>query len=159
MRAHLRRLRAQFPAWRVPEDGAVPPVGQLPRARRNLLDDLNSGCTGDVAVDACGMLRCAEVEGSWGAGSTYVEETDNRRCSICLDKFVCGQYARSLPCSHTFHVQCIDMWLTTQSHACPEDGLPVLPEVVEEDGGAPEATNGGDTSRSELSSHAHHLSD
>ena len=44
----------------------------------------------------------------------------DRTCSICLEKFVVGQLARSLPCSHIFHAECIDSWLTQSSRACPE---------------------------------------
>ena len=62
------------------------------------------------------------------APSSALEGGDEQRCSICLEKFVCGQMARSLPCSHFFHAHCIDAWLTQSSRACPEDGLPVLPE-------------------------------
>ena len=69
-------------------------------------------------------------------------DDDDRRCSICLEKFVCGQYARSLPCSHTFHTHCIDAWLTTQARSCPEDGLPVLPELEDSAGVSPRAAEG-----------------
>ncbi len=52
-----------------------------------------------------------------------------RTCSICLEKFLPGQLVRSLPCSHVFHQDCIDSWLTKSSRACPEDQIPVLGEV------------------------------
>ncbi|CAN6935225.1 unnamed protein product [Brassica oleracea] len=40
-------------------------------------------------------------------------------CAICLSELVKGDKARLLPkCSHSFHVECIDMWF--QSHStCP----------------------------------------
>ena len=41
-----------------------------------------------------------------------------RTCSICLEKFAAGQLARSLPCSHIFHAECIDPWLR-QARTCP----------------------------------------
>ena len=40
--------------------------------------------------------------------------------------------ARTLPCKHFYHQQCIDLWLTQSSNVCPQDSLPVLPE--EDDG-------------------------
>ena len=52
----------------------------------------------------------------------------DRVCSICLEKFLPGQLVRSLPCSHVFHQECIDSWLTQSSRACPEDNIPVLSE-------------------------------
>lgn len=33
------------------------------------------------------------------------------QCSICLEEFVKGAETRLLPCSHRFHMQCIDVWL------------------------------------------------
>jgi len=43
------------------------------------------------------------------------------RCYICLERFVGGQLARTLPCGHYFHVACIDPWLTNNSVVCPVD--------------------------------------
>ncbi|CAH8359306.1 unnamed protein product [Eruca vesicaria subsp. sativa] len=44
---------------------------------------------------------------------------DGLECAICLSELVKGDKARLLPkCSHSFHVECIDMWF--QSHStCP----------------------------------------
>ncbi|CAN7130127.1 unnamed protein product [Brassica rapa subsp. narinosa] len=44
---------------------------------------------------------------------------DGLECAICLSELVKGDEARLLPkCSHSFHVECIDMWF--QSHStCP----------------------------------------
>ena len=38
-----------------------------------------------------------------------------------------------MTCKHTFHAECIDAWLTTSSHKCPQDGLPVFPELAGDD--------------------------
>uniref|UniRef100_A0A1J3DVZ3 RING-type E3 ubiquitin transferase n=1 Tax=Noccaea caerulescens TaxID=107243 RepID=A0A1J3DVZ3_NOCCA len=44
---------------------------------------------------------------------------DGLECAICLSELVKGDKSRLLPkCSHSFHVECIDMWF--QSHStCP----------------------------------------
>lgn len=33
------------------------------------------------------------------------------QCSICLEDFVVGSEVRTLPCTHFFHLSCIDTWL------------------------------------------------
>jgi len=60
------------------------------------------------------------------------EETEEQQptCSICLCDLMPGEIARTLPCKHLFHAACIDAWLTENSHVCPADGLPVLPDVT-----------------------------
>ncbi|KAF6146991.1 hypothetical protein GIB67_036710 [Kingdonia uniflora] len=68
-------------------------------------------------------------------------------CVICLSKFEDDEIGRHLPkCEHTFHIECIDMWLHSHS-SCPicrapvgssksisleENSLPVV-NVVEEE--------------------------
>ncbi|KAI9299682.1 hypothetical protein BJ944DRAFT_274034 [Cunninghamella echinulata] len=44
------------------------------------------------------------------------EEEDE--CPICLDPFRCNDEIRVLPCQHSFHVTCIDGWLTTYKTKC-----------------------------------------
>lgn len=39
-------------------------------------------------------------------------DTDNDLCVICLDRFIPGDRIRVLPCNHSFHVGCIDRWLS-----------------------------------------------
>ena len=49
-----------------------------------------------------------------------VEKWDDGRCSVCLEDYVMGEsMLRSLPkCSHSFHKECIDQWLSSHLH-CP----------------------------------------
>jgi hypothetical protein len=40
------------------------------------------------------------------------DHDDNDVCVICLDAFCEGDRLRVLPCDHSFHVGCIDRWLS-----------------------------------------------
>jgi len=40
-------------------------------------------------------------------------------CVICLEDFTPGQIQRVLPCSHCFHKECVDEWLTKRRAVCP----------------------------------------
>jgi hypothetical protein len=39
-------------------------------------------------------------------------------CAVCLEPYEMGQSVRTIPCFHTFHVDCIDPWLSTKA-TCP----------------------------------------
>lgn len=54
-----------------------------------------------------------------------VEFIENKRnlleygsCTVCMDEFTVGMMATKLPCSHSFHVSCIEKWLS-QTNSCP----------------------------------------
>ncbi|PPE00715.1 hypothetical protein GOBAR_AA39853 [Gossypium barbadense] len=45
-------------------------------------------------------------------------EAGDEDCMICLEELEVGFYASRMPCSRTFHGDCIEKWLK-QSHYCP----------------------------------------
>ncbi|CAJ1930155.1 unnamed protein product [Cylindrotheca closterium] len=51
-------------------------------------------------------------------------------CVICMEEYVEGDGLRVLPCNHSFHVGCIDRWLSgSHSHLeCVTNGCPVCKE-------------------------------
>ncbi|XP_066293865.1 uncharacterized protein [Branchiostoma lanceolatum] len=57
-----------------------------------------------------------------------VESSSDAPCAICFDPYEVGQIQKVLNCGHTFHVQCITLWLTNCSSACPLDGIDVTAE-------------------------------
>lgn len=50
------------------------------------------------------------------------------QCPICLDDFDAGNEVRTLPCTHTFHVACIDAWLRLNVK-CPHCRSSVFPDL------------------------------
>jgi len=49
----------------------------------------------------------------------YTKSKQEENCAVCLDEFEDNDRIRTLPlCSHTFHLVCIDTWLSKQPN-CP----------------------------------------
>ncbi|CAI2164327.1 3852_t:CDS:2 [Funneliformis geosporum] len=53
-------------------------------------------------------------------------------CSICLEEFSDGETLRELPCSHLYHIDCVDKWLTTKSSNCPLCKQDATPPAIAE---------------------------
>ncbi|MBA0727589.1 hypothetical protein Golax_000562 [Gossypium laxum] len=47
-----------------------------------------------------------------------IEVGDEADCMICLEELEVGFDAFRMPCSHTFHGDCIEKWLR-HGHCCP----------------------------------------
>ncbi|XP_043714631.1 RING-H2 finger protein ATL40-like [Telopea speciosissima] len=53
------------------------------------------------------------------SSSDRVDETDAKECTVCLGTLENEEIVKVLPnCKHIYHVQCIDMWLNSNS-TCP----------------------------------------
>ncbi|XP_003797677.1 E3 ubiquitin-protein ligase RNF6 [Otolemur garnettii] len=50
-------------------------------------------------------------------------------CSVCISDYVTGNKLRQLPCTHEFHIHCIDRWLS-ENCTCPVCRQPVLGSSV-----------------------------
>ncbi|CAF1540246.1 unnamed protein product [Rotaria magnacalcarata] len=50
----------------------------------------------------------------------------NELCTICMETFILGQQMKSLPCTHRFHLDCIETYLEKFSIQCPLDNLPLI---------------------------------
>ena len=49
-------------------------------------------------------------------------------CPVCLELLQSQEMVRALPCCHSFHVHCIDPWLTS-NHTCPVCKHDLLPQA------------------------------
>ncbi|KXS15359.1 hypothetical protein M427DRAFT_98812 [Gonapodya prolifera JEL478] len=47
------------------------------------------------------------------------QQHSHPNCPICLSPFHPGTLLRRLPCSHSFHVGCVDEWLVNGRAECP----------------------------------------
>ncbi|KAB8073825.1 hypothetical protein BDV29DRAFT_174807 [Aspergillus leporis] len=80
--------------------------------------------TQEDLTSAGGVFRLVEYGGSLvgegldGAGTIQIP--DGERCLICLSDYEAAEELRQLTkCTHVFHRDCIDQWLTTGRNSCP----------------------------------------
>ena len=73
--------------------------------------------------DSFGSSSTGQYAGYFGDNNTLksergqhqehgMKDTGNDMCVICLESFISGDRLRVLPCTHSFHVGCIDRWLS-----------------------------------------------
>ncbi|XP_020500694.1 E3 ubiquitin-protein ligase RNF6 [Labrus bergylta] len=58
-------------------------------------------------------------------GQAILEGEMGRACSVCINEYAQGNKLRRLPCSHEFHIHCIDRWLS-ENNTCPICRQPIL---------------------------------
>lgn len=58
-------------------------------------------------------------------GQVSLEGEIGRACSVCINEYAQGNKLRRLPCSHEFHIHCIDRWLS-ENNTCPICRQPIL---------------------------------
>jgi hypothetical protein len=86
------------------------------------------------------LQRLPTVEYHDEEGKERPSGSCNAECAVCLEPFQSGQRCRVIPaCSHAFHVQCADAWLSRRS-VCPICRRSVACESDEKNG-----VNGGAT--------------
>ncbi|KAI8872767.1 hypothetical protein GQ42DRAFT_131925 [Ramicandelaber brevisporus] len=79
----------------------------------------------EIAIETSNMEGIEDKrnvkEGEDGDKDEDEEEVEEEEfvCTICLEDFQVGDVARSLPCRHIFHGDCIDPWLKNHSVRCP----------------------------------------
>lgn len=58
-------------------------------------------------------------------GQVNLEGELGRACSVCINEYAQGNKLRRLPCTHEFHIHCIDRWLS-ENNTCPICRQPIL---------------------------------
>lgn len=69
-----------------------------------------------------------EIRECWSVDGRHGPSFSQASCSICLEDFAPRtSLVRELPCTHIFHAECIDTFLSRESCLCPLCKMSVLP--------------------------------
>jgi hypothetical protein len=84
--------------------------------RRNRIvlssDSSSSSSPTNTTQDADGLPELSTYPFQYRSGAAAIE------CPVCLELLNAGEIVRALPCCHSFHIDCIDPWLSSH-HTCP----------------------------------------
>lgn len=110
------------------------------RMNRNASRHLDVDSIVKLPTTVYSKSHCADGSFSWmlvddtgsNEKSTTEEEEENSVCVICLEHYNEGDHLRVLPCNHSFHVGCIDRWLSGSCsfEDCYTSGCPTCKKQV-----------------------------
>ncbi|XP_058114851.1 E3 ubiquitin-protein ligase At1g63170-like [Magnolia sinica] len=72
----------------------------------------------DDQISQLPKWKFKEVDAGNGGDCNPANASENSECCICLAKYKDKEELRQLPCSHLFHLRCVDQWLRIIS-CCP----------------------------------------
>lgn len=79
-----------------------------------MLSPADGGKLCEVVKQAVGSAAQLQMR-AWGAARAQNSQSS---CAVCLQEMIASTMAVRLPCSHTFHEDCIHGWLR-KKHTCP----------------------------------------
>ena len=93
--------------WTLDEELISPILDMIASAFFESVELLNTFPATKSSIEALKEVKVNDLS------ATTAEE-----CSICLEKFSFEKVVVTMPCSHSYHKDCIVRWLET-SHTCP----------------------------------------
>lgn len=119
-------------------------VQQRPR-ERPLEDNENDKPPKQQGLSEADLHRLPTIECSRKEEGEKGTQGGNAECAVCLEDFRSGEQCRLIPvCSHAFHVQCADAWLSKRS-SCPICRRSARENELLEEKGVLANVNGGAT--------------
>lgn len=85
----------------------------------NLLNNINDGIQTQPMNDIKNVINKEELDKLPVKSWTDLDKEKYKECPICLDDYEETSNVRILHCTHGFHLDCIDHWLTECSYKCP----------------------------------------
>ncbi|GKY95168.1 hypothetical protein MPSEU_000480300 [Mayamaea pseudoterrestris] len=77
---------------------------------------------GDVRTERWTMISTKEIEKlticTFDSTTCTAADDSQHKCLVCQSEYAEGEKLRRLPCSHTFHQGCVDVWLSSKD-VCP----------------------------------------
>lgn len=86
-----------------------PEMVEIPKLAKSLK------CASEATIAMLPLSKFSELAAKQGSAG----DMEDVLCQICLDEFSEGDDLRTLPCSHFFHTDCVDIWLLTKNCSCP----------------------------------------
>lgn len=127
--------RSTYPSYRQPVPDSPPPRYYQPQysppseLESRFTKEEQEGCLSKLRkvmifnphlsniVRRMGMKNKTDGTNQSGESRNF-QDTDGRRCAICLDDFDSKQFVMLTPCDHMFHEDCIVPWVKSQGK-CP----------------------------------------
>ncbi|MBN3318257.1 RF12A ligase, partial [Atractosteus spatula] len=109
------------------ESASVPTVGREGRAGRSPISLEEPGSLPFLRLAHFFLLNDDDDDQPRGLTKEQIDNLSTRNfgendalktCSVCITEYAEGNKLRKLPCSHEYHVHCIDRWLSENS-TCP----------------------------------------
>lgn len=104
--------------------GTTATRGRTSRRSARVFDDAVTASINDARASGTALAPSRDTVNALPTRTHCNARDGDGTCAVCLDDFAEGDQLRVLPCTHAYHVACIDRWLASHV-ACPCCRAPV----------------------------------